>query len=55
MNRKVLLRNFPSVEEIQEKSHQAPHKKADDFCYLIFYLSDEDENPFDGSSEERVK
>ena len=22
------------------ESHQAPHKKADDFCYLLFYFEE---------------
>ena len=37
------------------ESHQAPHKKDFGFCQGLFYLNDEDENPFDGSSEERAE
>ena len=37
------------------ESHQAPHKKDFGFCQGLFYLSDEDENPFEGSSEERAE
>ena len=41
------------MEEIQEKSHQAPHfKKHSQECFLC---ADEDENPFEGSSEERAE
>ena len=36
------------------ESHLPPHKKDFGFCQGLFYLSDEDENPFEGSSEERV-
>ena len=37
------------------ESHQAPHKKDFGFCQGLFYLRDEDENPFEGSSEERAE
>ena len=30
--------------------HQAPHKKDFGFCQGLFYLTNEDENTFDGSS-----
>ena len=37
------------------ESHQTPHKKDFGICQGLFYLSDEDENPFEGSSEERAE
>ena len=37
------------------ESHQAPHKKDFGICQGLFYLSDEGENPFEGSSEERAE
>ena len=37
------------------QSHQAPHKKDFGFCQGLFYLRDEGENPFEGSSEERAE
>ena len=35
---KVLLRNFPSVKQIQEESSNAHHKKPNDICYSVFYF-----------------
>ncbi|MDE6138389.1 MAG: hypothetical protein K2F57_02840, partial [Candidatus Gastranaerophilales bacterium] len=37
------------------ESHHPPHKKADDFCYLLFYLYDEGENPFEGSNANELR
>ena len=37
------------------ESHQAPHKKDFGFCQGLFYLSDEDENPFEGSSASELR
>ena len=37
------------------ESHLPPHKKDFGICQCLFYLSDEDENPFEGSSEERAE
>ena len=31
------------------ESHYPPHKKDFGICQGLFYLSDEDENPFEGS------
>ena len=35
---KVLLRNFPSVKQIQEESSNAHHRRDDDICYHLFYF-----------------
>ena len=40
----VLLRNFSSVEEIQEKSHQAPHFKTSK--EVFFNVCKWEENPY---------
>ena len=35
---KPQIRNSVSVEQIQEESSNAHHKKGSDFCYFLFYL-----------------
>ena len=37
------------------ESHQAPHKKDFGLCQGLFYLSEEDGNLFEGSSEEQAE
>ena len=37
------------------QSHQAPHKKDFGFCQGLFYLRDEGENPFEGSSASELR
>ena len=35
--------------------HHPPHKKDFGFCQGLFYLRDEDENPFEGSSASELR
>ena len=37
------------------ESHHPPHKKDFGICQGLFYLSDEDENPFEGSSASELR
>ena len=37
------------------ESHQAPHKKDFSFSQGLFYLTNEDKNPFEGSSASELR